>query len=93
MGAAAVKGYQSKDLSDLTSVAACGKHYVGYGAIEGGRDYNTCLIPENTLRDIYLPSFKALLNQDSLTYMSSFCEIDGVPGCANNFTLKQVLRN
>ena len=46
MGAAAVKGYQGKNLGDLTSVAACGKHYVGYGATEGGRDYNTALIPE-----------------------------------------------
>lgn len=45
MGAAMVIGYQSKDLSDITAVAACGKHYVGYGATEGGRDYNTTLIP------------------------------------------------
>lgn len=57
MGSAAVRGFQSKDLTDITAVAACGKHYVGYGATEGGRDYNTTLIPENTLRDIYLPPF------------------------------------
>jgi len=57
MGNAVVRGFQGKDLNNITSVAACGKHYVGYGATEGGRDYNTTLIPENTLRDIYLPPF------------------------------------
>lgn len=45
MGAAMVRGYQTSDLKDITSLAACGKHYVGYGAAEGGRDYNTTLIP------------------------------------------------
>jgi beta-glucosidase len=45
MGSAVVKGFHGKDLNDITSVAACGKHYVGYGATEGGRDYNTTLIP------------------------------------------------
>ncbi len=58
MGAAVVKGFQSKDMKDITSVAACGKHYVGYGATEGGRDYNTTLIPEPILRDVYLTPFK-----------------------------------
>lgn len=57
MGVAVSKGFQTSNLADETSVAACGKHYVGYGATEGGRDYNTTLIPENTLRDIYLPPF------------------------------------
>lgn len=53
-----VKGYQTSNLKDITAMAACGKHFVGYGAAEGGRDYNTTLIPENTLRDIYLTPFK-----------------------------------
>ena len=88
-----MKGYQGKDLTDLTSVAACGKHYCGYGATEGGRDYNTALIPETTLRDVYLPPFKALWDANCQTYMSSFTDLNGVPGCANDFTLKQVLRN
>jgi beta-glucosidase len=57
MGVATVKGFQSEDLKDINAVAACAKHYIGYGATEGGRDYNTTLIPENTLRDIYLPPF------------------------------------
>lgn len=83
MGAAAVKGYQTKNLSDLTSVAACGKHYVGYGATEGGRDYNTAVISEQYLRDVYLPPFKALKDNDCLTYMSAFTDLNGVVGCAN----------
>jgi beta-glucosidase len=93
MGSAAVKGYQSKNLSDVTAVAACGKHYVAYGATEGGRDYNTALIPENILRDVYLAPFKALKDAGCLTYMSAFTDLNGVPGCANEFTLKQVLRD
>lgn len=93
MGAAVVKGFQTKNLNDITSVAACGKHYVGYGATEGGRDYNTTLIPEGTLRDIYLPPFQALCNNGCLTYMSAFNDLNGEPSSANSFTLKQVLRN
>lgn len=57
LGVAVVKGFQGTNWNDETAVVACGKHYVGYGATEGGRDYNTTLIPENTLRDIYLPPF------------------------------------
>ena len=60
MGAAVVRGLHGKDLKDKTAVAACGKHLVGYGASEGGKDYNTCYIPEASLRDNYLPPFKAL---------------------------------
>lgn len=83
MGSAAVKGYQTKNLNDITSVAACGKHYVGYGAAEGGRDYNTALIPEGYLRDIYLAPFKALRDVDCLTYMTAFTDLNGIVGCAN----------
>jgi beta-glucosidase len=77
MGSAVVKGFQSRDLSDLTSVAACGKHYVGYGATEGGRDYNTTLIPETSLRDVYLTPFKALCKAGCLSYMSAFNDLNG----------------
>lgn len=93
MGAAVVRGFQSKNLNDITAVAACGKHYVGYGATEGGRDYNTTLIPENTLRDIYLTPFKQLCDSGCLTYMSAFNDLNGEPSTANQFTLKQVLRD
>lgn len=76
MGTAVVRGFQSKNLKDLTAVAACGKHFVGYGATEGGRDYNTTLIPENTLRDVYLAPFQALANAGCLSYMSAFNDLN-----------------
>lgn len=77
MGVAMVRGYQTANLKDMTAIAACGKHYVGYGASEGGRDYNTTLIPENTLRDIYLTPFKALAEADCQSYMSAFNDLNG----------------
>ena len=77
MGVAMCKGYQTDNLKDLTAIAACGKHYVGYGASEGGRDYNTTLIPENTLRDVYLSPFQALSENGCLSYMSAFNDLNG----------------
>ena len=87
-----VRGYQGKRLSAPDSMAACAKHYVGYGAAEGGRDYNTAEISEHTLREIYLPPFYAALDEDGATVMSSFNPLNGIPASANPFTLKQVLR-
>jgi len=92
MGVAMCQGYQTENLKDITAIAACGKHYVGYGATEGGRDYNTTLIPENTLRDIYLTPFQALTQNGCLSYMSAFNDLNGEPSSGNDFTLKQVLR-
>lgn len=91
--AAMVKGFQGEDLSDPTSLAACAKHFAGYGAAEGGRDYNTTYIPEQQLRDIYLPPFKAAVDAGVASFMSAFNEINGVPATANHFLLTQVLRN
>ncbi len=92
MGAATVRGYQGSKLTNGDSIAACPKHYVGYGAAEGGRDYNTTWIPENVLREIYLPSFHACVEAGALTLMSAFNNINGVPASGNAFTLKQILR-
>lgn len=92
MGVAMTQGYQTDNPKDITAIAACGKHYVGYGATEGGRDYNTTLIPENTLRDIYLTPFQALADNGCLSYMSAFNDLNGEPASGNEFTLKQVLR-
>ena len=92
LAAAYVRGYQGKRLSDPTSIAACAKHYVGYGAAEAGRDYNTTEIPERLLRDIYLPPFRAAVDAGAATLMSSFNSINGVPASANGFTLDQILR-
>lgn len=92
LAAAYVHGYQGKDLSDPTSIAACVKHFVGYGAAEAGRDYNSVDMSESTLRDIYLPPFKAALDAGALTLMTSFNTLNGVPATADPFTIRQVLR-
>jgi beta-glucosidase len=87
-----VRGYQGKNLDSADSLAACVKHFAGYGAVEGGRDYNSVEISEHTLREVYLPPFFAALDEGSATIMSSFNSLDGVPATANAFTLKEVLR-
>ncbi len=92
MARAYVRGYQGKHLNDPDSIAACVKHYVGYGAAEGGRDYNTTEISEHTLREVYLPPFYAALDEGGASVMSAFNSLDGVPASANPFTLTEVLR-
>lgn len=92
MAAAYVRGYQGTSLNAADSIAACAKHYVGYGAAEGGRDYNTTEISEHTLRQFYLPPFHAAVDAGAASLMSAFNSLNGVPSSANPFTLKQVLR-
>jgi beta-glucosidase len=87
-----VRGYQGARLDDPSSIIACAKHFVGYGAAEGGRDYNTTEISERTLRDVYLPPFHAAVDAGTGTLMSAFNSLDGVPSSANAFTLTQVLK-
>jgi beta-glucosidase len=93
MAAAYVRGYQGARLDASDSIAACAKHYVGYGAAEGGRDYNSTEISEHTLRQYYLPPFHAAVDAGVATLMSAFNSLNGLPSTANPFTLKQVLRN
>lgn len=93
MGAAMVRGYQGGGVGDPTAMAACIKHFVGYGAAEGGRDYNTTMISERSLRNTYLPPFKAAADAGAWTLMTSFNENDGIPSTANKFLLKDVLRD
>ena len=93
MGVAMVKGYQGDDLSDPTSMAACIKHFVGYGAAEGGRDYNSTMISERSLRNTYFPAFKATAEAGAATLMTSFNEIDGIPSTGNKWLLKDILRD
>jgi beta-glucosidase len=93
MGAAMIKGFQGDLLNDPTSVLACAKHFVGYGAAEGGRDYNSTHITERELRNVYLPPFEAATKQGAATFMTSFNDNDGVPSSGNSFILKTVLRN
>lgn len=93
MGVAMVKGYQGDDLSDPTAMAACIKHFVGYGAAEGGRDYNSTMISERSLRNTYFPAFKATADAGAATLMTSFNEIDGIPSTGNKWLLKDILRD
>lgn len=92
MGTAMIKGYQGDSLNAPTSIAACAKHFVAYGAAEGGRDYNSTFIPERVLRNVYLPPFKAAADAGCATFMTAFNDNDGVPSTANSFVLKDVLR-
>jgi len=90
--AARVRGFQGADYSAPDKLVACAKHWVAYGAAEGGRDYNTTDLSENVLREIYFPPFKAAVDARVGTLMSSFNSINGVPASANPFTLTKVLR-
>ena len=91
MGEAMVRGYQGSSL-DSTSMAACVKHFVGYGAAEGGRDYNSTFLTERQLRNVYLPPFEAAIKAGAMTLMTSFNDNDGVPSTGNTFVVKDVLR-
>jgi beta-glucosidase len=92
MARAYVLGYQGEQLNAPDSVAACPKHFVGYGAAEGGRDYNSVEISEHTLREFYLPPFHAAIDAGAATIMTGFNSLNGVPASANRFTIKQILR-
>ncbi len=92
MARARVRGFQGDDYSQPDKVVACAKHWVAYGGAEGGRDYNTTEVSENTLREIYFPPFKAAVDAGVGTFMSAFNDLDGVPASANPFTLSDVLR-
>ena len=91
MAEAMVRGYQGETL-DTTSMAACIKHFVGYGAAEGGRDYNSTFLTERQLRNVYLPPFEAAVKAGAMTLMTSFNDNDGVPSTGNTFILKDILR-
>jgi beta-glucosidase len=87
-----VRGYQGQHLHDPTSILACAKHFVGYGAAEAGREYNTTEISERSLRQVYLSPFRASAEAGAATFMSAFNSLNGVPASANAFTLRDILR-
>jgi len=93
MAAAAVQGIQGTSLRDSLTLIATAKHFVGYGAAEGGRDYNVAEIPERTLREIYLPPFRAAVNAGARSVMASFNEIDGIPMHVHGGLINGVLRD
>ena len=89
---AAVEGYQGDDLSAEGSIAACLKHFVGYGASEAGRDYVYTEISDQALWDTYLPSFQAGVESGAATVMSAFNNISGIPASANKYTMTDILK-
>ena len=92
MARARVRGFQGADYSAPDKIVACAKHFVAYGAAEAGRDYNTTDMSERTLREVYLPPFKAAVDAGVGTFMTAFNELNGVPATGNPFLLTDVLR-
>jgi beta-glucosidase len=90
---ARVRGYQGSDLSRADTILATAKHFAAYGAAQAGRDYHTVDISERTLRDVYLPPFKAAVDAGAATFMTSFNEVDGVPASGSRYLLTDVLRH
>ena len=93
MAAARVRGFQGDDLAAPDTLLATAKHFVGYGAAEGGRDYNIADIPERTLREVHLPPFKAAVEAGAESVMAAFNEVDGVPMHGNRALIQGVLRD
>src|SRR5688572_19769957 len=93
LAAARVRGFQGSDYSAPDKVVATAKHWVGYGAAQAGRDYNTTDLSERALREVYFPPFKAAVDAGVGSFMTSFNDIDGVPATGNPFVLKNVLRD
>jgi len=88
-----VKGYQKGGLNQFGTLASCVKHFAGYGGAEGGRDYNTVELSPSTLKDHYLPAYKAAIEQGCEMVMTSFNTLDGIPSTCNQWLLRDMLRN
>ncbi|RZJ69260.1 beta-glucosidase BglX [Flavobacterium sp.] len=89
---ARVKGFQGNKLGDVTSVMACAKHFLGYGAAIGGRDYNSVDMSQRAMWETYLPPFKAALDAGAATFMNSFNDLNGVPATGNKFLQRDILK-
>ncbi|MCF8233886.1 MAG: beta-glucosidase BglX [Bacteroidales bacterium] len=92
MGLAMMRGFHGNDPDKEYLMAACAKHFAGYGAAEGGRDYNSASIPEVELWNVYFPPFKALKDAGVHTFMTGFNELNGVPASGNAFLLRNILK-
>lgn len=90
---AMVEGFQGEDLKEPYHVAACVKHFAGYGAPTAGRDYNTVELSEHTLKEFYLPAYQAGIDAGAALVMTSFNTIDGVPATGNQWLMRRVLRD
>jgi beta-glucosidase len=92
LAAASVRGFQGENLADPRRLVACAKHYAGYGAAEGGRDYETAELSVPTLRDVYLPPFRAAVEAGVGTLMAGFQDLAGMPMSCNRWLLTEILR-
>ena len=92
IAAARVHGFQGDDLTSESTVAACAKHWAGYGFAESGRDYNTVDVGTSTLNNIIFPPFKAATEAGVRTFMNSFNELNGIPATGNKFLQRDVLK-
>jgi beta-glucosidase len=92
LAAARVKGTQGRDYSGRDKLVASPKHFAAYGQPEAGRDYNTTDMSEHRLRNMYLPPFKAAIDAGADTAMCSFNALNGVPGCANDYLMNEILK-
>jgi beta-glucosidase len=93
LGVAMLRGFQGPDLGRPDAIAACAKHFAGYGAVESGRDYAAANVPENELRNVYLRPFRAAVDAGVATLMTSFSEVDGVPATANERLVRRILKD
>jgi beta-glucosidase len=89
---ARVKGFQGDDLNSSNTMAACIKHFAAYGAPIAGREYNTVDISERTLREVYLPPYKAGIDAGAATVMTAFNEVNGIPASGSKYLLQDILR-
>ncbi|MEC7782195.1 MAG: beta-glucosidase BglX [Bacteroidota bacterium] len=92
IGVARIKGFQGSDLADVATIAACAKHFAGYGFAEAGRDYNTVNVGNSELQNTILMPFKAAAEAGVATFMNSFNEIDGVPSTASSYLQRDILK-
>ena len=92
IGVARIKGFQGDDLSAPGTMAACAKHFAGYGFAEAGKDYNTVDVGTTTLYNVILPPFKAAVENDVKTVMNSFNTLNGIPATADAFLQRDILK-
>jgi beta-glucosidase len=92
IGVARIQGFQGDDLSQIHTIAACAKHFAGYGFGEAGRDYNTVNIGDNELHNTILPPFKAAAEAGVATFMNSFNDIDGIPATGSSMLQRDILK-
>lgn len=93
IGVARVQGFQGEDLSSPLTIAACAKHFAGYGFAESGKDYNTVDVGTSTLNNIILPPFKATSDAGVRTFMNSFNELNGIPATGNKMLQRDILKD